>query len=543
MEPRDFGIAVLHTYSHMHAETHPLWNFRSRRGQLAAALVCLCALMFGTPKAQAQHRADVHADVLADVLALKVSMSLAATSVAPVLPVRTGSEPPDICPRANASGPRVADPAPLTLQQVIERARLNNPDVARALAQIRKARADFDTAESAYTPTVRIGASGGTLDGTGKGSLAGAANLQVSKLLHDFGKTDGLIEEARLRTQARTQEHLDTVDRITLDIVETWLNAARQSELTRLHQDALQALDDAVRILRLRAQAGLVGSGEVDLAQARLLQVREAGVATCVQREQLLSRLSLLAGSPVGAISAAIPEPLLGQGPATPWDPTLLPGLRQADAEHQAAIQHAQSVRASRWPSVYLQASRTGKGLNGQSATANAVNLTLNMDVLDGGTDSRIDSAGADVQAALLHIQSLRDAADDSLRRTRTDLQGIEVRRPLLKAQALSTASTRRNFLDQFLAGRRQVLDLLNTHQEVLAADLALAGLDFDRMLLVARLYGLYGELTDRVAALPGNGGVAGAVGTASADMVITDMDKPPALSAQAEAIPQNRTP
>jgi outer membrane protein TolC len=429
----------------MYADTYPLWNFRSRRGQLAAASVCMFTLAFGATNALAQRNVEV--------LALKVSTSLTVKPAGPVATLEAASDRPDICPRHNArSSSGAADPVPVTLQQVIERARMNNPDVARALAQIRKARADFDTAESAYTPTVRIGASGGTLDGTSKGSLAGTANLQVSKLLHDFGKTDSLIEEARLRTQARTQEHLHTVDRITLDIVETWLNAARQSELRRLHQDAIQALGDAVRILRLRAQAGLVGSGEVDLAQARLLQVRAAGIATCLQREQLLSRLSLLAGSLVGAISASLPELLLGQGPETPWDPSLLPGLRQAEAEHQAAIQHAQSVRSSRWPSVYLQASRNSKGLNGQSATANAINLTLNMDVLNGGTDSRIDSAGADVQAALLRS-----------------------------------------------------------------------------------LYGLYGELTDRVATPSTNASVAG--------IASADIDKTPALPAQAAGSLSNRTP
>jgi outer membrane protein TolC len=126
--------------------------------------------------------------------------------------------------------------------------------------------------------------------------------------------------------------------------------------------------------------------------------------------------------------------------------------------------------------------------------------LTLSMDVLEAGTDSRIDSASAEVQAAGLRVQSVREAAEDSFRRYHAELQSIDMRRPLLESQALSTAATRRNFMDQFLAGRRQVLDLLNTHQEVLAADIALASLRFDRMLLVARLHGLHDELPEMMA-------------------------------------------
>lgn len=387
-------------------------------------------------------------------------------------------------------------PATATLQQSVERARRSNPEIARALAQLRKAQAEVDNAGSAYSPQIRLSASSGT-NGPGSGRLASAANAQLSKLLHDFGKTDGLIEEARKRKEARIQEERDTVSRITMDIVDAWLNTARQSEMARLHQQASAALEEAVRILRLRAEAGLVGAGDVELAQARLAQIRASGMSACLQREQLLSRLSMLSGGPVDPATQDMPPPLMGSGPTSAWDPSTLPGVRQAEAEHQAAIHHVQSIKASRWPSVYLQATRT---TNRQPDSTSNIYLTLSMDVLEAGTDSRIDSANAEVQAARLRVQSVREAAEDSFRRYHAELQSIDMRRPLLESQALSTAATRRNFMDQFLAGRRQVLDLLNTHQEVLAADVALASLRFDRLVLVAKLHGLHDELPEMMA-------------------------------------------
>lgn len=386
--------------------------------------------------------------------------------------------------------------AATTLQQSVERASRNNPEIARALAQLRKARAEVEAAGSSYSPQLRLNASSGT-NGPAGGKLASAANAQLSKLLHDFGKTDSLIEEAQKRKEARIHEQRDTVNRITMDIVDAWLNIARQSEIFRLHQRASAALEEAVRILRLRAEAGLVGAGDVELAQARLAQVRAAGMSACLQRGQLLSRLSMLSGGPIEHKVQDMPPPLKGNGPVSAWDPSTLPSVRQAEAEHQAAVHRVQSIKASRWPSVYLQATRT---TNRQPDSSSNIYLALSMDVLEAGTDSRIDSANADVQAARLRIQSVREVAEDSLRRYHAELQSIDRRRPLLESQALSTAATRRNFMDQFLAGRRQVLDLLNTHQEVLAADVALASLRFDRMVLVARLHSLHDELPEMVA-------------------------------------------
>jgi adhesin transport system outer membrane protein len=343
--------------------------------------------------------------------------------------------------------------------------------------------------------------------------------------LHDFGKTDNLIEEARKREDAKTQEYRDTINHVTVDIVEAWLNAARQSEMARLHQQASAGLEEAVRILRLRAEAGLVGSGDVDLAQARLAQTQAAGMTACLQREQLLSRLSMLTGGPVDDIVLAVPAPLMGNGPATAWDPSTLPGVRQAEAEHQAAAHRVQSIKASRWPSLYVQATRA---TSRQPDSTSNINLTLSMDVLEAGTDSRIDSASAEVQAARLRVQSVRDAAEDSFRRIRAELQSIDTRRPLLESQAQSTAATRRNFMDQFLAGRRQVLDLLNTHQEVLTADVGLANLGFDRMVLVAKLHGLQDELPELMAAPP-------AVSSSVAQAAVSgprDLPAPPAADA-----------
>lgn len=428
-----------------------------------------------------------------DALALKLSLSMQAS---PNIP-QTASLPHASSGPSGACATR-AGTASATITELVESARSHNPDVARALAQIRRARADVDLAESAYSPQLRVGASGGAAGA--KIGLASAANVQLSKLLHDFGKTDALIEEARMRQESRLQEHVDTVDRLTLETVEAWVAAGRHAENARLHSEAARALEEAVRIIRLRAEAGLVGSGDVELAQARLAQVRAAGLAACTQREQALARLSVLSGRPVSDVVVAVPAPLLRDGPVSAWDPSARPSVRQAEAEHRAAAQHVQSVKASRWPSLSLQASK-GAGTRGQAGSATSINLALTLDVLEAGTAARIESAVAEVEAAFTRVQAARDAAESLLRQTQAELRGVDTRRPLLQSQAASTASTQRNFLDQFLAGRRQVVDLLNTHQEVLAAELALAQLGFDRLALVARLHGLHGDLADAIAA------------------------------------------
>ena len=241
----------------------------------------------------------------------------------------------------------------------------------------------------------------------------------------------------------------------------------------------------------------------------------------------------MLSGGPVDDSVLASPTSLMGNGPASTWDPSILPGVRQAEAEHQAAVYHVQSVKAARWPSLYVQAART---TGSQANSTPNINLTLSMDVLEAGIDSRIESSSAEVQAALLRVQSVREAAEDSFRRIQAELQSIDTRRPLLESQALSTSATRSNFLDQFLAGRRQVLDLLNTHQEVLAADVALASIGFDRMVLIAKLHGLHDELSEMMATPP-------STSSSVAEAAVSSPRALPASPAADAGITPTRTP
>lgn len=404
-----------------------------------------------------------------------------------------GRAMPALSQAVESSSPTRSAPS---LYQIVEHAKLKNPDIARAMTQIRKAKADLSTSDSAYGPIVRLGASEGIRSGP-QGAARGA-NIQVSKLLHDFGKSDNLISEARMLEAAKVQEHIETVNRVVLDITETYLNLLRQVSLQKIHSDSEIALDQSAQIIRLRVEAGLNPAGDAHIAQARLEQVRAARVAASVQHEQLLSRLMTLSGLSLPDVGRNLPAALTRKGPEEgSWRSAEAASVRQAEAEYQAAIHRMRSVRASRFPSISLDAGRNTGNASGQSSAANFVNVTLNLDVLNAGIPSKIESAAADAEAAELKIVSALQAVEDSVRRSRAELRGIEARQPLMMAQSRSTAATQENFMEQFLAGRKQVLDILNTHQEVLAIEGALAGLKFDRMIQIARLYSLQGTLFD----------------------------------------------
>ena len=386
-------------------------------------------------------------------------------------------------------------PTAASLYRIIEQAKSSNPEIARAMAQIRKAKADLSAAESVYSPSVRVSTNGNS-QGQHIGGTFGA-NVQVTKLLHDFGKSDNLISEARLLEQAKIQEQIDTVNRVVLEITENYLNLLRQVALQGIHREAEIALQESIRIIGLRIESGLNAAGDGYLAQARLDQIRAARVSASAQQEQFLSRLVTLSGMSLQDVSQSIPVALAGKGPEGPWNAADTASVRQAEAEYQAAVHRARSVQASHWPSVYLQGGRNMGNASGFAGAANFVSVTMSVDVLDAGSPFKIESAKADADAALLKTQSARQAVEDATRRTQSELKGIEARQPIMAAQSRSTAATQQNFMEQFLAGRRQILDLLNTQQEVLAIEAALAGLKFDRMLQISRLYSLHGSLFD----------------------------------------------
>jgi outer membrane protein len=203
------------------------------------------------------------------------------------LPLETRFEPTDeLAPR----------PVPGTLEEWVGRALRNRPDLLELQARAEAARAGVDLARSGGKPNVALAAQY-DLTGNTPSNLFGAwsVTLAVTLSLYDGGITRERVREAELRLQQLEVLQAQARQRAELEVRQAWLALQQAGPELAAAERAAEQAREALRIARVRFEAGVGTSLELVTAQAQLAQA-EVGLAVA-RFNQNLARSQLLLAS------------------------------------------------------------------------------------------------------------------------------------------------------------------------------------------------------------------------------------------------------
>ncbi len=371
--------------------------------------------------------------------------------------------------RAN---PRPAlEGAELDVFQAVKLAVSWQPAVAAAVAQLRQQGSVVDQMRAGYMPAISAGMNTGRQSATARGT---SFTLAASQMLYDFGKVSSQVSEAEggvRRAQAEVLRQIDTVATQTaLAVVEL----SRYQALEGIAQEQLRALGDVARVTELRARLG--ASTRVDPVQARArveaAQIYAQQLQT--QARQWRSRLKTLLGTDVQGRVASLPADRLNAALNVPTDRLLWPSVLVAEADRQALEARLAGARASRMPTLSLEASlnRLGSGANNGRSTDHGLFFKLNSNVYQGGAlQAQEEAARLAVQAAHARVDVARTEIEDRMLNLKEQIQGLTALQEPLVARQRSITDTRALYREQYLAlGTRSALDLLNAEQEIAQA-------------------------------------------------------------------------
>lgn len=378
-----------------------------------------------------------------------------------------------------------------------------HPQVQAASADLQQQQSQVEAARAGWRPQVRAGLSAGRAQ---SGSNAQSTTVNAQQLLYDFGRLDGRINEASALREQRLARLLQAVDDAALEGALVLLELERQTALALEARRLTEALDEVVRLTRLRAQAGAATQVDPTIAQARRdgAQLTELGVRS--RLEQARSRWQTLsgdrnanAGPQAGPwpldLAPSSPSPSAAQGPMTPWGPLPepedsrffdeAPTLRAALQDVEAARAALEVVKASRLPSVTLDASM-GRPLDRSLLLTNRndTSLTVNLSapIYQGGAgEAQVRAAVAALQAAQSRLDAARRAVQERWRDAELQLMGALARMPSLQQRLLGYNDSRRLYREQYLQlGNRSILDFLNAEQELYLSRTELLNAEYD---------------------------------------------------------------
>lgn len=376
--------------------------------------------------------------------------------------------------------------AAFTLEDTVQATLATNPEIGEVAANREAIDQELRQARSLYAPSIDLrGAIGpeytnspatrNRLDDDNSETLIRMeSQVTLTQMLFDGFSTSSEVDRQLARLDSAAYRVREAAEFVALDGIEAHLNVLRNVALVEL---AEQNVVEHQRILDQVSRLAREGGGsiaDVRQTEARIAAARSA-LATAVGnlRDARAVYRSVVGMPPEDLV---VPDPPLAAVPAgaeaAAADAFVAnPTVRIANADIDVAEAELTGARSGYYPRLDLEmgagANRNLDGIEGGDVDAQAL-LVLRYNLFRGGADiAREREAFSRLREARETLRRVKRTAEEDARVAYNAFLTAQERADALEAQADATRSTRDAYAQQFDIGRRSLLDLLDSENEL----------------------------------------------------------------------------
>lgn len=409
------------------------------------------------------------------------------------------------------------------LSALIEEARIDNLDIATAIANVEQAQAGITTAGAALFPQIngdisaqraRAASSNGHV---GIGQATYGLSASASYELDFWGKNSDALASAKSSTAA-SQYDRDTVELTTIASVANAYFAilAAQDRLSIARENVTSA-SRVMNLINDRLKAGTATSLDVAQQQSLLAQQRASIPPLELSVEQNKAAIALLVGKPPALVAikgggmGRIRVPVVGAGLPSQLL-TRRPDIAAAEATLIASHQDARSAREAQFPSISLTGqggiqSAALKSLFDPAAGFYSVAAGLTQPIFDGGTlRGNVERANGVQDASLAAYRKAVVQAFVDVENALASVRQLSRQEALQQAVVTSSRQAYTISEQQLREGTVDLVTVLQTEQTLFSAEDTLAQVRLSRLQALISLHqALGGGWTAPAAVTPQN--------------------------------------
>jgi adhesin transport system outer membrane protein len=401
----------------------------------------------------------------------------------------------------------------LSLEQVVEHTLKTNPELLSSRQQLLSRESEIRGAKAGFLPSLDlelgIGREGTESPATGGDEVEltrTESALRLRQLVYDGSATASEVDRQKARYNSQLFETVAQEETIAFRVSEVYVNALRQSELLQLLGSSLDIHQNIYDQMSLRADAGVGSRSDLDQIAARLALAKSNYIVGQNNLQDAVSNFYGVVGYLPESSTMTRPSPMtltdkLESSLQMAFDNN--PQLKSADADIEAAQAQYRASKSSFYPTLTLEGDRTyNEDIDGVEGVNEdwVIALRLRYNIYRGGGDSARKSQTADLIGEAQEIRATtKRQVEEGLRLSWSAFDFTSQQIEFLTSYVESVVATREAYLKQFKIGKRSLLDLLNTENEVLDAKSSYLNTDYDRMLAQFRVVRAEGNLTSRL--------------------------------------------
>ncbi len=407
-----------------------------------------------------------------------------------------------------------AGAAALTLSEVVRHTLQTNPEVLAARHEFLSRGQEVRQAKAGYLPSLDLAAGIGrqTLESPSTANddvtlTRHEASVAARQMLFDGFATSEEVNRQEARAFSAHFKVLEVEENTSLRVAEVYLNLLRYTELLDLARETLYEHQNIHDQMVLRNKSGVGSKADLDQISARLALAQSNMItaqSNLLDAKTNFFRVTGLRPNLDSLKAPQIKDPLpasveSAESLALQQHPTLLSAqadVKSADAQYEAT----ESVF---WPRLQLEADkRWDENVDGvvgdKEDTIVALRMTYNL-YNGGGDKARRKQSAYQLEAARDIRNNTQRQVVESLRLSWSAYQTVDGQFKYLLMHVRAAEDTKSAYQKQFNIGRRTLLDLLNTENEVVDSKRTLINANYDRIFSQYRIFNSMGQLLKEV--------------------------------------------
>nr|WP_216601957.1 TolC family outer membrane protein [Vibrio coralliilyticus] len=369
-----------------------------------------------------------------------------------------------------------------TLEQAVAYTITNNPDIKASYNEYMSKLYDAKASSGAYLPSIDLDAGIGyeqvdLASGTEDELTRKEATLSLTQLiwdgsatLNDMDRTAADAESVRLQLLADSQD-------IALEVTDIYLNATKAYEVLALSESNLAVHKEIYNDIKKRVDSGIGSTADLSQVEARLAKAHSNLLAAQNNLYDVHTQFKRIVGqSPQALIFPRADENAVPFSVDEALDFAFKnhPVIKVAQADVDSARFQYDQTKGVNYPTLSIEANQIWRddagGIRGSSNESSAM-LRMRYNLYNGGSDSdRTESAAYQLNKAKDFRDRTFRSLEEGLRLSWSALDLTLQQKEFLADHVDSASETVIAYEKQYKLGKRTLLDLLNTENELFEA-------------------------------------------------------------------------
>ncbi|WP_025899686.1 TolC family outer membrane protein [Sneathiella glossodoripedis] len=411
-----------------------------------------------------------------------------------------------------------------SLAEAVQATVTNYPEIGEASANRRAIDQELEQAHGLYYPSVDLALGAGkewtdTVSIDDEWLTRTESSISLSQTLFDGGARSAEVDRQENRVDGAAYRVRERAEAIGLDVVQAYLDVLRNLEVVNLAAENVEIHKRTLKEIQDRVDAGQSGVGDVQQTEARVSAAEAALVETLRQLDASEIAYRRLVGE--APVNLTLPEFNDGVLPDTLEDIIAIgmesnPDIRFAKADVRTSDAEIKAAEANFYPTVALELDASSDhdtdGVEGHNDDFTAM-VRLRYNLYRGGIDiGRQQEAVERASESKQRQMRFERLVEEEIRESWSILARSKARAAALSDQVVANGQVAATYRQEFEIGQRDLLDMLDSDNELFNSRTALATVEYAVLFAKYRLLATMGRLNSTLGvtlpeeALPTNG-------------------------------------